>query len=59
MNAGIKVYTATLNNPADSNKERDLQFLQLKASFGNRAKDFTTRSQAELQSFQSNTTDPG
>ncbi|KAF9080366.1 hypothetical protein BGX23_002248 [Mortierella sp. AD031] len=59
MNAGIKVYTATLNNPADSDKERLQQFSQLKASFGNRAKDFTTRSQAELQLFQSKTTDPG
>ncbi|KAF9915183.1 hypothetical protein FBU30_002133 [Linnemannia zychae] len=59
MNAGIKVYTTTTNIPMDSGNERLRQFSKLKETLGNRGKDVMTRSQAELHSFQSKTTDPG
>lgn len=59
MNAGIKVYTATTNNPADSNFEMLKQFSKLKENIGNRAKDISSRTYAELQLFQSKVTDPG
>ncbi|KAG9063433.1 hypothetical protein KI688_004316 [Linnemannia hyalina] len=48
MNAGIKVYTATTNNPTDSDKEKLDQFSRLKATIGQRAKDVSTRTRAEL-----------
>ncbi|KAI8595906.1 hypothetical protein EDD21DRAFT_448256 [Dissophora ornata] len=59
MNAGMKVYIATINNPADSDKERLRQFSRLKATVGQRAKDVSTRTRAELLLFQSKINDPG
>ncbi|KAF8928394.1 hypothetical protein BGZ58_009678 [Dissophora ornata] len=59
VNAGIKVYTANTSDPADFNIEKHTQFLKLKTTIGNRAKDVSDRTLEELHMFQFKFSDPG
>ncbi|GJJ71685.1 hypothetical protein EMPS_04035 [Entomortierella parvispora] len=59
MTAGLKVYTATTNDPSDHHQEKLCQFSTLKENVGTRARDVSTRTQAELAQLQTSFADPG